>query len=123
MLTNFKLVHRVIVFLSLGLRFTWVCRDTDTQYVLDDLLEMTSAIPSPSESDLDRGGCYGTGAGKIGSNKSLLQIKSGFMVENRSYLITVVVERDRRQANYTQEVVIVPGDPPEVMIVYVKFLP
>ena len=123
MLTNFKLVHLVIVFLSLGLRFTWVCRDTDKQYVLDDLLEMTSAIPSPSESDLDRGGCYGTGAGKIGSNKSLLQINSGFMVENSSYLITVVVERDRRQANYTQEVVIVPGDPPEVMIVYVKFLP
>ena len=108
-------------FLSLGLRFTWVCRDTDTQYVLDDLLELTSAIPSPSESDLDQGGCYGTGAGKIGSNKSVLQINSGFMVENSSYLITVVVESGRRRANYTQEVVIVPGDPPEVMIVYVKF--
>lgn len=113
----------LLYFLSLGLRFTWVCRDIATQYVLDDLLELTSAIPSPSESNLDRGGCYGTGAGKIGSNDSLLQINSGFMVENSSYLITVVVERGRRRANYTQEVVIVPGDPPEVMIMYVKFLP
>ena len=93
------------------------------QYVLDDLLEITSTIPCPSESDLDRGGCYGTGAGKIGSNESLLEINSGFMVENSSYLITVVVENGRRRANYTQEVVIVPGDPPEMMIMYVKFFP
>ena len=108
-------------FLSLGLCFTWVCRDTSTQYVLDDLLEITSIIPSPSESNLDRGGCYGTGAGKIGSNESTLEINSGFMVENSSYLITVVVDSGRRRANYTQEVVIVPGDPPEAMIMYIIF--
>ena len=112
-----------VVFFSLGLRFAWVCRDTATQYVLDDLLEITSAIPSPYESNLDRGGCYGTGAGKIGSNESTLEINSGFMVENSSYLITVVVQRGRRRANYTQEVVIVPDDPPEAMIMYVKFFP
>ena len=111
------------MFLSLGLRFTWLCRDTAGQYVLDHLLEITSTIPSPSESNLDRGGCYGTGAGKIGSNESLLRVNSGFMVENSSYLITVVVESGRRRANYTQEVVIVPGDPPEVMIMYVKLCP
>ena len=112
-----------MLFLSVGLRFTWLCRDTARQYALDHLLEITSAIPGPSESNLDRGGCYGTGAGKIGSNESLLHINSGFMVENSSYLITVVVESGRRRANYTQEVVIVPGDPPEVMIMYVKFSP
>ena len=121
MFIYFKLTHSVAdcIFLSLGLLFTWVCRDTATQYVLDDLLEITSAIPCPSDSDLDRGGCYGTGAGKIGSNDSTLEINSGFMVENTSYLITVVVERGRRRANYTQEVVIVPGDFPEAMIMYV----
>ena len=113
-------IHRVIVFLSLGLRFTWFCRDTASKYVLVDLLEIASTIPSPSKSSLNRGGCYGTGAGKIGSNESLLKINSGFMVENNSYLVTVVVERGRRRANYTQEVVIVPGDPPETMIMYVK---
>lgn len=80
---------------------------------------MTSAIPSPSQLNLNLGGCYGTGAGKVASNSSLLQIDSGYMVENSSYLITVVVEKGRRRANYTQEVVIVPGDPPEVMIMYV----
>ncbi|XP_078344032.1 polycystin family receptor for egg jelly-like [Oculina patagonica] len=100
-----------------NLSFTWICRDTTRQYVLDDLLEITSTIPSPSETNLDRGGCYGTGAGKVGSTGSLLQIDSGYMVENSSYLITVVVEKLRRRAYYTQEVVIVPGDPPEVMII------
>ena len=64
----------------------------------------------------DRGGCYGTGAGKIGTNEPVLRINSGYMVENSSYLITVVVKKDRRQALYTQEVVIVPGDPPVVLI-------
>ena len=123
MLTYLNLIHRVVgcIFFFLGLRFIWVCRDTTTQYVLDDLLEITSAIPGPSDSDRDRGGCYGTGAGKIGSNESTLEINSSFMVENSTYLITVVVERGRRRANYTQEVVIVPGDPPEAMIMYVNF--
>ena len=121
MVTYFKLILCGFLFLFLGLRFTWVCRDTATQYVLDDLLEIISTIPSPSDADLDRGGCYGTGAGKIGSNESLLEINSGFMIENCSYLITVVVERGRRRANYTQEVVIVSGDPPEALIMYVSF--
>ena len=112
-----------MLFLSLGLRFTWLCGDTARRYVLDHLLEITSAIPGPSESNLDRGACYGTGAGKIGSNESLLHINSGFMIENSSYLITVVVESGRRRANYTQEVIIVSGDPPEVMIMYVKLFP
>ena len=110
---------KVLSPLSLDLTFTWICRDTAKQYVLDDLLDITTAIPSPSESNLDRGGCYGTGAGKVSSNGSLLWIDSGYMVENSSYLITVIVEKGRRRADYTQEVVIVPGDPPEVMITYV----
>jgi len=33
-----------------------------------------------------------------------------------TYLITLVVRKDRRQAMYTQEVAIVPGDPLEVLI-------
>ena len=40
------------------------------------------------------------------------------MTENSSYLITVVVEKHPRRAYFTQEVVISPGDPPEVMIRY-----
>lgn len=80
---------------------------------------MSSVIPSPSESTLDRGGCYGTGPGTIGTNGSLLKIHSGNMIENSTYLITILVRKDRRQAAYTQEVVIVPGDPPEVLIRYV----
>lgn len=82
----------------------------------------SSIIPSPSEADLDRGGCHGTGAGKVGSNESVLRIDSGYMVENSSYLITVVVKKDRRRASHTQEVVIVTGDPPVVLIRFVTMV-
>ena len=38
------------------------------------------------------------------------------MTENRSYFITVVVEKHPRKAYFTQEVFISPGDPPVVEI-------
>lgn len=41
------------------------------------------------------------------------------MMENSSYFLTVFVKKDVRQAEYTQEVFIVPGDPPEVQIRFV----
>ena len=40
------------------------------------------------------------------------------MTENRSYFITVVVEKHPRRAYFTQEVFISPGDPPVVEIRY-----
>lgn len=42
------------------------------------------------------------------------------MTENTSYFITVLVTKDERKAEYSQEVFIVPGDPPEVQIRYLK---
>ena len=71
---------------------------------------MSVALPSPSADNLDRGGCYGTGAGNIGGNDSIVIIDSGYMTENYSYFITVVVEKHPRKAYFTQEVVISHGD-------------
>ena len=79
---------------------------------------MPVALPSPLAANLDRGGCYGTGAGNIGGNDSIVSIDSGYMTENNSYFITVVVEKHPRKAYFTQEVVISHGDPPEVEIRY-----
>lgn len=98
-----------------GMNFTWVCIQSSENFT-SDLVEISFPLPSSSPVNLDRGGCYGTGAGKIGSGVSLLKINSGYMAENSSYLITLVVRKDRRQAMYTQEVAIVPGDPPDVLI-------
>ena len=75
-------------------------------------------LPRPSEANLDRGGCFGTGAGNIGGNYSIVKIDSGYMTENSLYSITVVVEKHPRRAYFTQEVVISPGDPPVVKIRY-----
>ena len=47
-------------------------------------------------------------------------MNNSLMSENTSYFITVLVTKDERQDVYTQEVFIVPGDPPEVQIRYVK---
>ena len=43
------------------------------------------------------------------------------MIENSSYFVTVFVKKEERQAEYTQEVFIVPGDPPEVQIRFVQY--
>ena len=79
---------------------------------------MPVALPSPSEVNSDRGGCYGTGAGNIGGNDSIVRIDSGYMTENSSYYITVVVEKHPRKAYFTQEVVISPEDLSEIEIRY-----
>ena len=79
---------------------------------------MPVALPSPSEFNSDRGGCYGTGAGNIGGNDSIVRIDSGYMTENSSYYITVVVEKHPRKAYFTQEVVISQEDPSEIEIRY-----
>ena len=47
-----------------------------------------------------------------------LRVNSSLLAENTLYFITVLVTKDERQAKNTQEVFIVPGDPPEVQIRY-----
>ena len=76
----------------LGLLFTWSCKNI---------------------SGLE--GCYRTG-GKIESNGSVLTLNSGLLLENSSYFVNVKVIKDQRKAEYTQEVFIAPGDPPEIQI-------
>lgn len=49
-----------------------------------------------------------------------LRVNNSRLAENTSYFITVLVTKDERQAEYTQEVFIVPDDPPEVQIRYLK---
>ena len=49
-----------------------------------------------------------------------LRVNNSRLAENTSYFITVLVTKDVRQAEYTQEVFIVPDDPPEVQIRYLK---
>ena len=87
----------------LGLNFTWLCGQE-----------------SPSDlNSSDEAGCYYR-AGDKESAEHELRVNNSLMAENTSYFITVLVTKDERQAEYTQEVVIVPGDPPEVQIRYLR---
>lgn len=90
-----------------GLNFTWLCRQESQQGLNNSHQEE----------------CYNTGDVKVESSEPVLRVNSRYslMVENSSYFLTVFVKKDQRQAEYTQEVFIVPGDPPEVHIRYAKY--
>ena len=92
-----------VLLCSLGLNFTWMCRGESLR-------------------DLDNSGEAGCHyrAGDKESVGNELRVNNSLMEENTSYFITVQVTKDERQAEFTQEVFIVPGDPPEVQIRYVK---
>ena len=67
----------------------------------------------------DQAGCYyGVSDKEYDGHK--LRLNRSLLAENTSYVVTVQVTKDERQAEYTQEVFIVPGDPPEVQIRYSK---
>ena len=67
----------------------------------------------------DEAGCFYRADDKA-SVEYELRVNRSLMAENTSYFITVQITKDERQAEYTQEVFIVPGDPPEVQIRYVN---
>ena len=74
------------------------------------------SLQDPDNSD--EAGCYY----KSYDNKSSgheFRVNNSLMSENASFFITVQVTKDERQAEYTQEVFIAPGDPPEVQIRYI----
>ena len=86
-------------YLFSGLNFTWLCR---RESPLD-------------RNNSDKASCYYR-AGDEESDGNKLRMNNSLMAENTSYFITVQVTKDERQAEFTQEVFIVPGDPPEVQI-------
>ena len=87
----------------LGLNFTWLCKEE-----------------SPlSLNNSDEVGCHLMAFDKE-SVRHELRVNNSRLAENTSYFITVLVTKDERQAEYTQEVFIVPDDPPEVQIRYLK---
>ena len=86
-----------------GLDFTWLCKQ-------ESLLNINKSAEA---------GCYYRADDEefVGHE---LRVNNSLMTENTSYFITVQVTKDERQAEYTQEVFIVAGDPPEVQIRYEK---
>ncbi|XP_022779915.1 polycystic kidney disease protein 1-like 2 isoform X2 [Stylophora pistillata] len=81
-----------------GLNFTWQCKESPRHL-----------------NNSDEPGCHYRADDKetVGYE---LRINNSLLAENTSYFITVQVTKHERQAVYTQEVFIVPGDPPEVQI-------
>ena len=90
-------------YLFLGLNFTWLCKEELPQ----------------DFGNSDKAGCYHRAGDKEYVGREL-RVNNSLLTENTSYFITVLVTKDERQAEFTQEVFIVPGDPPEVHIRYLS---
>ena len=89
--------------MPLGLNFTWQCREEPLQ--------------DPNNSD--HAGCYYRADDEEFFGHEL-RVNNSLMAENTSYFITIQVTKGERLAEDTQEVFIVPGDPPEVQIRYLR---
>ena len=94
-----KFSHALVCCAILGLSFTWLCGQ-------ESPLDVNNS---------DEAGCYYRANNKE-SVEHELRLNNSLIAENTSYFITVLVTKDERKAEYTQEVFIVPGDPPEVQI-------
>ena len=74
-----------------------------------------------NQNSSDEAGCY-LRAGDKEFVKHELRVNNSLMAENTSYFITVQVTKNGRRAEYTQEVFIIPGNPLEVQVRYVKHI-
>lgn len=107
---------------SLGLTFTWLCRKADESFpdnALDyPLVEIPIIFLPGNGSTLPykRGGCYGTGPGKIPGNSAVMVLEGYYIVVNTTYVFTVIVSNMNRRAAFVQEIQVVPGSALNVSI-------
>jgi hypothetical protein len=107
-----------------GLSFTWLCRISGESFpgnALDyPLVEIPVFFPDTNipynTVPYKRGGCYGTGAGKIPGNKPLLVFGSYYIVVNTTYVFSVILNSGNRRAKFVQEIQVIPGKALDVSI-------
>lgn len=106
---------------SLGLTFTWLCRTADESFPDNTfdypMVEIPIFFPgNASILPYERGGCYGTGPGKLPGNGPLMDLESYYVVVNTTYVFTVIVSNRNRRAAFVQEIQVLPGSALNVSI-------
>lgn len=94
-----------------SMQFTWLCKKQQEHFPGGSLssLPVVTLLPGPG-----RGGCFGTGVGKLNSSAKVVQLDTSQMVVGESYDVKLVVKKDDREDDFVQEIEIVSGNPPEV---------
>lgn len=94
-----------------SMQFTWLCKNQNESFPDGPLssLPVVTSLSGPG-----KGGCFGTGVGKLKSNAKAVQLDTSQMAVGESYDVKLVVKKDDREDDFVQEIEIVSGNPPEV---------
>ena len=96
-----------------SMHFTWLCKKRQEHFPngsLDSLPVINNSLGPGS------GGCFGTGVGKLSSNGSIVELDTSQMTVGEMYDVKLIVTKDNRIDDFTQEIKIVIGNPPQVTI-------
>ena len=96
-----------------SMKFTWLCKKRLESFPtsLPGSIPVVSLTTGPG-----RGGCFGTGVGRLSSNTAVVNLPTSAMNVNEFYDIKLIVQKDTRDDDFVQEIKIVNGNPPEVTI-------
>ena len=96
-----------------SMQFTWLCKRREETFPTGplDSVPVITASSGPGG-----GGCFGTGVGKLAFNLTVVTLETSLMTVDRSYDVKLVVTKDDRKDEFVQEIKIVSGNPPNVII-------
>ena len=96
-----------------SMKFTWLCKKRNESFPnLSVPIPIVSLTPGPGQG----GGCFGTGVGRLSSNRAVVNLSTSAMNVGEFYDIKLIVQKDTRDDDFVQEIKIVNGNPPEVTI-------
>ena len=96
-----------------SMKFTWLCKKRNESFPnLSVPIPIVSLTPGPGQG----GGCFGTGVGRLSSNRVVVNLSTSAMNVGEFYDIKLIVQKDTRDDDFVQEINIVNGNPPEVTI-------
>ena len=96
-----------------SMQFTWLCKKQQESFPDVPIASLPTVTPS---SGPGKGGCFGTGVGKLSSNDVKVHLGTSAMVVGAFYDVKLIVKKDDRKDEFRQIIEIVNGDPPQVAI-------
>lgn len=99
------------------LMFHWLCRRAGEEFPSEHPLEIKVVSRPLNPPKPSRGGCFGTGVGRLDSNEPLFVLNASVLESsNATYVFKLIVTKDVRSASDEKLVEVVKGNPPEVSL-------
>lgn len=99
------------------LTFYWLCKRLDEEFPTENPLAIQVVQITLSHSKASRGGCFGTGIGRLKSTEPVIMLNASVMENSTaSYVFKLIVTKDVRSASDEKIVHVVEGSPPEVSL-------